>query len=63
MGSCNCGGKTVPFKKANLKKKNIPKGSTAKGGSAKELKGRAKRLSAAATKKAKANATGCTCTQ
>lgn len=69
MGTCNCGGKTVKFKtatikKANVKKANIKKGSSKDVGKQAQVLSQAQiKATKAATKKAKANATGCKCTQ
>lgn len=74
MGSCNCGGKTVKFKKATITKATIKKGVVpmkAKSGSiqkeATKTSAMSKALSAKATKaataKANKNAKPCNCTQ
>lgn len=71
MGSCKCGNKTVKFKTGSVKKGSIKKATIKKatGGikDTKPMSDRAKALSKAATakatKKAKANAAPCSCTQ
>jgi hypothetical protein len=64
MGSCRCGGKTVKFKTGQIKKASIAKGAPIKkGGDSKNMTARARKLRAAAIKKANKNATGCECTQ
>jgi hypothetical protein len=71
MGSCKCGNKTVKFKTGSVKKATVKKAQVKKmtGGvkDTKPLSDRAKALSKAATakatKKAKANASPCSCTQ
>lgn len=63
MGSCRCGSKTVKFTPGQIKKGAVKPATIQKGGDAKNMSARARKLRAAAIKKAKKNATGCTCTQ
>ena len=61
MGTCRCGSKTVKFTPAKIKKAPIKQGSLAAGGKPEDVSARSRRLSAKATRIAKANAVPCNC--